>query len=300
MVRVLSLLSMAAAMIVLADGPAPAQMIDGATAEVARAGAALPGSAPTPTRSEVREARAYSLKQARKEAVVPVPPTLEIEVLDPNVDPLGNPAVVTTGGKDGRTIVDIPPSVLVHRYYYTGERSFQGPMIPGGPTIIVVNHPRTGKRLYVETQMLPGAPRVYYGRSTIVYDYGPQAITLKFGHHGMPSVDYRQGIPFLDRVHNAAEVRHQRIDDFVQRTGIPAAGAKVRDGASHLAGATADGVRFAGQAALTPVVQVIRVTPLGSILARGPEERAGQARDVAVQRASAEARRLEADIPTVR
>src|SRR5437016_1193792 len=70
----------------------------------------------------------------------PVPPTLEIEVLDPNVDPRGNPAVVTKPscvrtchGPEGRLTVDIPEVVLVHRYYYTGDRTFQGPFLPGGP-----------------------------------------------------------------------------------------------------------------------------------------------------------------------
>ena len=96
-----------------------------------------------------------------------VPPGLEIEVLDPNVDPRGNPAVVTrpavaltSTGPDGRVIVDIPPTVLVHRYYYTGDRTSQARLLPGGPCIVVVSHPKTGERLYIPVQFPPGAPRV--------------------------------------------------------------------------------------------------------------------------------------------
>src|SRR5262245_25182228 len=79
---------------------------------------------------------------------VTVPATLEIEVLDPGVDPNGNPAVRLQPGPDGRVQVDIPPVILVHRYYYSGDRSFQGPMLPGGPSIVVANHPVTGERCY--------------------------------------------------------------------------------------------------------------------------------------------------------
>src|SRR5262245_125102 len=89
---------------------------------------------------------------SRPHQPAPVPPDLEIEVLDPNVDPRGNPTVVTrpaaipTGmGASGRVIVDIPPTVLVHRYYYTGDRSFQYKMLPGGPCIVVASHPKTGE-----------------------------------------------------------------------------------------------------------------------------------------------------------
>src|SRR5437870_1587189 len=86
---------------------------------------------------------AEALSRAHQPA--PVPPALEIEILDPNVDPRGNPAVLTRPatvltctGPEGRVVVDIPPTVLVHRYYYTGDRSFQARLLPGGPCIVVV------------------------------------------------------------------------------------------------------------------------------------------------------------------
>ncbi len=125
----------------------------------------------------------------------PVPPTLEIEVLDPGVDPLGNPAVTVTPDLEdpGQYLVDIPPTVVVHRHYYSGDRSFQGPMLPGGPSILVMNHPRTGERCYVSAQMLPGAPRVTYRSHSIDFDYGENGITVHFGMFGAPSLKYRSG-----------------------------------------------------------------------------------------------------------
>jgi len=74
--------------------------------------AAVPGN---PSASMApRHNLSTQLKAGRRERVVPVPPTLEIEVLDPNADPLGNPAVRTIKNAAGQTVVDIPPVVLVH------------------------------------------------------------------------------------------------------------------------------------------------------------------------------------------
>src|SRR5581483_5006406 len=109
-----------------------------------------------------------------------VPPGMEIEVLDPSVDPTGNPTVTPYPTMPGRLAVDIPPTVLVHRYYYTGDRTFQAQMLPGGPMIVVVNHPKTGERLYIPVQMMPGAPRVTYTSHSIAYDFGNQTTTIKF------------------------------------------------------------------------------------------------------------------------
>jgi len=260
--------------------------------------AAVPGD---PSASmALRHNLSTKLKDGRRERVVPVPPTLEIEILDPNVDPLGNPAVHTTKDAAGRTVVDIPQVVLVHRYYYTGDRSFQGPMLPGGPSIIVIHHPVTGERLYVQTQMLPGAPRVVYTRSSIEYDYGPQAIILKFGHHGNPTVVYRQGTPLLERLQQARETRRERVDNWVQRAGITQAYGYVREGASNAAGASADGVRTVGRAVFSPIVQGIKATPLGTIFTSDPARQAQREQSTMASRAQATATKLDADIPTIR
>ena len=99
-------------------------------------------------------------KRAWMPRSVLVPPTQELEILDPNADPTGRPAVRVSPviGPDGQAQIEIPPTILVHRFYYTGDRSFQGPMLPGGPTVVVVNHPADGERIYLEVQMLPALP----------------------------------------------------------------------------------------------------------------------------------------------
>jgi hypothetical protein len=260
--------------------------------------AAVPGD--PSTSMALRRNLSTQLNEGRRERVVAVPPTLEIEVLDPNADPLGNPAVITTKDAAGRTVVDIPPVVLVHRYYYTGDRSFQGPMLPGGPSIIVIHHPRTGERLYVQTQMLPGAPRVVYTQSSIEYDYGPQAIILNFGYHGNPSVVYRQGTPLLEHWQQARDIRRERVDHWVQRAGITQAFDYVREGTANAAGATADGVRTVGRAVASPIVQFVKATPLGTIFTSDPARQAEREHETMASRAENESRKLTADIPTNR
>lgn len=125
-------------------------------------------------------------------AAVPVPPSQEIEVLDPAQGATHVPPVVLTGGEGGTQQVDVPPAVLVHRYFPSGDRTFQAQFLPGGPCIVSVNHPKTLERTYVMVTMPPGAPRVAYTGKSITYDFGPQSVTLSFGLLGKPTVTYSQ------------------------------------------------------------------------------------------------------------
>jgi hypothetical protein len=232
----------------------------------------------------------------------PVPPTQEIEVLDPNVDPMGRPTVRVQPvvGADGIGRIDIPPTVLVHRFYYTGDRSFQGPMLPGGPSIIVVNHPNDGERLYIEVQMLPGAPRVIYTRHEIEYNYGVQSMILTFGAHGRPKISYRQGVSAGTRVRVAAAQVRQGTARLVERTGAPAAARKVLDGAKNAAETGADHVHDIGKAVVTPVIKIVQIIPGVKMLTSSAEDRVEHERDTLVQQASTDVTKLEASIPTNR
>lgn len=120
-----------------------------------------------------------------------VPPARELEILDPGVDPLGLPTVLAGPGENGLKQITIPPTVIVHKYYYSGDRSFRGPNLPGGPTILVVTHPKTGEQCRLEVNLLPGSPRIHYSAKTIQYDYGKQQITLRFCTFGRPRIEYK-------------------------------------------------------------------------------------------------------------
>lgn len=128
-----------------------------------------------------------------------VSPVLEIEIVEPNRDPRGNPAIQLKNDPQGNTQVSIPPSLIVHRYYYTGDRSFRGPDFPGGPSIIVAQHPRTGEQVYLPVQMLPGSAIVTYSKRSIEYDFGDRAVIVSFPMIGNPTVSYRAGRPFAEK-----------------------------------------------------------------------------------------------------
>jgi hypothetical protein len=232
----------------------------------------------------------------------PVPPTEELQLLDPNVDPLGRPAVKVsqTVGPDGLMRVDIPPAVLVHRFYYTGDRSFQGPMLPGGPTILVFNHPDDGERIYLEVQMPPGAPRVIYTRHSIEYNYGVQSLIVDFGLHGRPKVTFRQGVSPRLAAKVAREQTRQTVSRFIARTGAPEARRKAGETLRNVAGSTADRIHDVAKAAVAPVIQVAKMIPGVQMLTSPPEQSIENERDALVKRGTAELTSLEGSIPTVR
>jgi hypothetical protein len=224
-----------------------------------------------------------------------VPPSDEIEVLDPNADSRGRPTVELRQ-ECGKFQVDVPPTVLVHKYYYTGDRSFQAQLLPGGPTIIVVNHPKTGERCYIETQMLPGAPRVTYTAHGIEYDYGVHGMTLSFGWLGKPKVTYRNGTKLTKKVANA--VHAEAWSGKMQ---------KVSDGSKHVAKVSGDSLKAAmidgvdvAKTATLPVQNLVRVMPLGTAIldpdkARLWQEKVAQHRRETEQAHAAKMKELDED-----
>lgn len=239
---------------------------------------------------------------AREPGPANVPPTEEIEILDPGVHSEGKPAVLVGEGPGGEATIDIPPVVLVHRYYYSGDRSFQGPMLPGGPSILVVNHPKTGERLYVEAQMMPGAPRITYTGHGIEYDYGQQAVSLRFGLLGKPKVMYRNGVSWSERVGNVLRIRQLRENVTALNTKTKAYAGKSKTLLSG-AGATVSG---AASTATLPVRNLARLMPLGPALFGGDmggylaERAAQQERTRAMQRAQHQSRADSLDYATNR
>ena len=225
---------------------------------------------------------------------VAVPATMEIEVLDPNVDPRGNPAVVTRpatlltpSGPDARVLVDIPPTVLVHRYYYTGDRSFQARLLPGGPCVVVVSHPKSGERLYIPVQFPPGAPRVTYTSDSIEYDYGTQAVTIHFSCfvHCPPKVTYRQGVPCIRRVEHVVVSTRDATRNLLNRTAIPTCADKAASGTKSFVNTTVDRVNTLGKMVLSWPVALIRATPLGNFFTESPADQATKSRNSMTNRA---------------
>lgn len=231
-----------------------------------------------------------------------VPPTKEIEVLDPNADPLGQPAVELNRDECGNLVVDIPPAVLVHRYYYTGDRSFQAQLLPGGPSIVVVNHPKTGERCYIDVQMMPGAPRVTYTGHSIEYDYGEHGITVHFGLFGRPSVKYRSGRTWSKKVGNLVHAEHWRNGAGAVKKK---ASAVVQHSNMMAKGAFAVTCDATGKL-LLPVKNVVHVLPFGKVIVGTDWQdklitrAAEHERERGIHQFEHEAKLRETTIPTVR
>lgn len=224
-----------------------------------------------------------------------VPPTMEIEVLDPNADPRGNPAVELVRCPNGQMAVDIPRAVLVHKFYYSGDRSFQAQMLPGGPTIAVVDHPKTGERCYIELNMMPGAPRVTYTAHEIQYDYGHQAIILCFKCRS-PKVIYRNGTPMTTKAVRGVKAVANCTTTVLQESGVCVCAAEAARGAKNAFVNIAHGGRDVVVMAATPMVNVACMTPLGSLVKAHPERK----RDVRVSRAQHAKRHEQETLRTLR
>lgn len=231
-----------------------------------------------------------------------VPPPMEIEVIDPGVDPEGKPAVMLEPGPGGQMQVDIPPVVLVHRYYYTGDRSFQGPPLPGGPSIVVAHHPQTGERCYIPVQMMPGAPRVTYTAHSIEYDYGRHATTVCFDGAGNPSVKYRTGRPLrkrmgdlvhIDQWYEHAEETRSHLHEFHERSRMVVTGATLE-------------ITDAVEMVTLPARNMIEMMPFGQIVfgsdleGRFARRAAEHEREKAAHHAEKDAKWAEMTIGTVR
>lgn len=241
--------------------------------------------------------------QALRPAAAPVPPTQEIEVLDPNVDPTGKPLAKVTPLApplpDGyptfpplpaavpQQQVDVPPAVLVHKFYYTGDRTFQAQMLPGGPLIVSVNHPKTLERVYVPITLPPGAPRVTYTDDTIRYDYGPQSVSLVFGHCGSPRVRYSQSTVASENARLRVVAAKTETRSFVQRTGLPQGVQRFRDTSKETFGAVADRIHDVGTTVADAFRAMIQFIPGSQLLQSTPEDAAARAQERAQRAADA-------------
>ena len=230
-----------------------------------------------------------------------VPPTLEIAVLDPNVDPQSRPAIKTKLDAVGNLQIEVPETVIVHRYYYTGDRSFQAQFLPGGPCIVTVNHPKTGERLYIPVQMTPGAPRVIYTSHSIEYDYGKHGISIRFCLlAGRPKVEYRNCMTVGRRIEKSCAKVNVACKEFSDRAGITEAKQTVGSAAKNIGKDTADVIGTVGREVMRPVAQIGQLIPGIKLLGTTEEDRAMRLRDSQVRAAEKAAASQNLTIPTGR
>lgn len=246
------------------------------------------------------EGQIPDLKLLHRSRDVRVSPADEITVIDPGTSSEAKPEPLVN-----RNQIDIPPTLLVHNFYYTGDRDFRGPVFPGGPSVVVVEHPKTGIRMYIDVNMLPGSPRIVYRRKYIDYHFGKQKIRIQFCnlldpfHYHHPIVKYSHGNTSIQTA-MASHPKKDSVGQWITRTGLPAAVKSAAGGAGTLVNRSADGIRRTGEIALAPVKFVTDSTILGSVLTPDREAEAQRLRDQSVGRAQTELQRRSLSIPTLR
>jgi hypothetical protein len=143
----------------------------------------------------------------------------DLVIMDPGKHERGLPAVFVSYMNDHPEI-EIPPTLHVHRYYYSGDKIFQGPIIQGGPTVVVASHPKTGQRMYIDVVLPAGAPRIKYTGNTITYIYNAarRRVEIKFQHFPFRSsvavVKHHSG----KGLGVAVRDKHEKVSEHVKET----------------------------------------------------------------------------------
>lgn len=214
-----------------------------------------------------------------------VPPSQELEILDPRVDPEGRPRPEIRRKEDGTLEVDIPETVIVHKYYYTGERSFQAGFIKGGPVILVFQHPKRAERMYIPAVLPAGAPVVHYFAHGIEYRYPDQKVCVTVGHFGKAHVQYHTGKTVHDVAKTAGEHVHKTASHLVARTGVNEAVRKAGETTKNVGLNVVDKGSDLVKGAATPVIKVISSLPLVKPLTSQAESYEERTREAGVRRA---------------
>lgn len=230
-----------------------------------------------------------------------VPPTQELEILDPRVDPQGRPAAKVKLNEIGNGLyVDIPETVIVHKYYYTGERTFQGPFINGGPVVLVFQHPRKAERLYVKAVLPAGAPEIHYDAKGIEYRYPGQRMKVSIGIFGHAQLSYQTGKTVTDRVHETSQHITKTSGELVNRTGIPEAARKAGETSKDVGLNVLDKTSDLAKGVALPVVNAIQYMPLVKPLTSKAESYAERTREMGVRKATEYSKKAEETVKTIR
>ncbi len=162
----------------------------------------------------------------------------DIVVFDPGAHERGLPAVELDPHGKGLK-VEIPPAVHVHRYYYSGDKEIQGPIITGGPTVVVASHPKTGEKMYIDVVLPAGAPRIAYNKHSITYVYPHQRVEVKFQSWPFDSrkavVKHHSGKGFSRKIHDAHQHVKQHVHDHFSESQVAQSVKQASSNAGELA-----------------------------------------------------------------
>lgn len=205
-----------------------------------------------------------------------VPGMNELVVFDPAAHERGLSAVKLVPNCRGDLVVQIPPTVHVHRFYYNGDKEFQGPILQGGATVVVATHPGTGDKMYIDVSLPPGAPKIIHSASSITYLYTDQRVILKLakGNSCTATVQHARGQGFFRRWEDVRESVKGTAGSALQRSALVESMKQTAIGGTQLTagalGAAETGVAGALDAARAAAGAFPGVEPLRSYGADRP------------------------------
>ncbi|MFG0261907.1 MAG: hypothetical protein ACF788_05915 [Novipirellula sp. JB048] len=170
----------------------------------------------------------------------------DLVILDPGAHERGLPAVKLSG-VGGSKEIDIPPTVHVHRYFYSGDKIYQGPILQGGPTIVVANHPKTGERMYIDVVLPAGAPRIAYTKHSIRYLYNDRRVEIKFQHFPFDPcvavVKHHHGTGFTQSLRDTRERVGDRVQARIAHSQLVHSATELGSEGGHLVSGVATSLR---------------------------------------------------------
>lgn len=208
----------------------------------------------------------------------------ELVIYDPGKHDRGLPAIEFVDSPQG-TQIDIQPTTHVHRFYYNGDKEYQGPLMTGGPTIVVANHPRTGRRLYIDVNLPSGAPLIVYDEDNITYVFQERRVVLSFSSKcdEKVTVTYLSGRGFFRHSKEKEKASAERKRQTNLRNGFSHA---VED-AGASAGKTLVGTygiaRAAAGATITQTKNTLENLPLIKQAQSAADQRIQQGQDAATK-----------------
>lgn len=160
----------------------------------------------------------------------------ELVVYDPGAHERGLPAVVLNPAGPDSVRVDIPETLHVHRFYYSGDKEYQGPIIEGGPTVVVAKHPKLGEMMYVPVNLPSGAPRIAYSDDCITYIFNDRRVQVRFKCWGSERavVSYCSGVGWSRAWHDACDERVERIQERAGNSRFGQAAKQAASGTGQL------------------------------------------------------------------
>ncbi|MCA9062279.1 MAG: hypothetical protein KDA96_04450 [Planctomycetaceae bacterium] len=223
----------------------------------------------------------------------------ELVILDPGVHEDGLPKVLINEDQQ----VEIPPTLHVHRYYYSGDKEFQGPLIKGGPTIVVARHPQTGEQKYIDVMLPAGAPEIVHTANCIEYVYTNRRVRICFSPLFKDDIRVMnlEGHGVVRSLRESGRSVVQTVSEKSHESELVARVRDVKDSSVNIAKG-AVGIASRGTAfALGKTEQLITSLPLVSQLKQAGE-RADEAGAKEAVRQHGEELRKDADefIPTIR